>query len=232
MNTKYLVKTAFKNPITEYLYFVLNFIRNKFRYEHISQEYLSLVIRSNLEKNIRIYDHAIVKKSKIGTYTYVGRSSRVNRASIGRFCCIGPNCIIGTGRHPSRTYVSSHPAFYSTGRQVGLTFSDKNYYEELGSVVIGNDVWLGTNVIVADSVKIGDGAIIAAGAVVTKDIPAYAIYGGVPAKLIRYRFEQDVIEFLLKFKWWGKDETWWKENFKEFHDITEFIRNYGPCILE
>ena len=70
---------------------------------------------------------------------------------------------------------------------------------------IGNDVWIGLNATILDGVTIGDGAIVAAGAVVTKDVPPYAVVAGVPAKIIKYRFTESQIDFLLKFRWWEKD---------------------------
>jgi acetyltransferase-like isoleucine patch superfamily enzyme len=131
------------------------------------------------------------------------------------------------GIHPSRDFVSTHPIFFSTKKQVGITFADKDYFQEEKGIKIGNDVWIGANVIILDGVTIGDGAIIGAGAVVTKDVPPYSIYGGVPAKLIRYRFEQKTIDFLVKFKWWNKDEEWLKTNFQDFHNIDTFLQRYA-----
>ncbi|MNI40841.1 Chloramphenicol acetyltransferase [compost metagenome] len=69
-------------------------------------------------------------------------------------------------------------------------------------IVIGNDVWIGANAVILPGVTLGDGAVIGAGAVVTKDVPPYAIVGGVPAKVIRYRFTPEEIEVLLRIKWW------------------------------
>jgi acetyltransferase-like isoleucine patch superfamily enzyme len=123
--------------------------------------------------------------------------------------------------------VSTHPIFYSTKAQAGITFADRDYFEERKPIKIGNDVFIGANVIVLDGVTIGDGAIIAAGAVVTKNVPPYSIYGGVPAKLIRYRFEQETIDFLVNFQWWNKDREWLKNNFKYFHNIKEFFEEFA-----
>ena len=85
-------------------------------------------------------------------------------------------------------------------------------------------MWIGEDVKIKGGVTIGDGAIVAMGAVVAKDVPPYAIVGGVPAKIIKYRFSQDVIEELLSIKWWTKDDAWLKENASCFRNIDDFIR--------
>ena len=133
--------------------------------------------------------------------------------------------MIGLGKHPVH-FVSTHPAFYSSHKQF-ITFADKNdYFEEYEKVTIGNDVWIGTRVMIIDGVSIGDGAIIAAGAIVTKNVEPYSIVGGVPAKLIRNRFNDQDIEFLKKFKWWNKDFEWIKSNYYKFKNIELFIKNF------
>lgn len=75
--------------------------------------------------------------------------------------------------------------------------------KEHNEVKIGNDVWIGTRAMILDGITIGDGAVIGAGAVVTKNVPPYAIVGGVPAKIIKYRFSQDKINELLASQWWN-----------------------------
>ena len=80
-------------------------------------------------------------------------------------------------------------------------------------------MWISANVLIADGVTIGNGAIIGAGAVVVKSIPDYAIFGGVPARLIRYRFTQEEISWLNRFRWWDKDEQWLRAHSEAFQDI-------------
>lgn len=107
----------------------------------------------------------------------------------------------GLGRHPTN-FISTHPSFYSILKQANYSFTKKNYLDELAEVEIGNDVWIGAGVLVLDGVKVGNGAVIAAGSVVNKNVEPYSIVGGVPAKLIRYRYDIDTIRKIQELCWW------------------------------
>lgn len=178
-----------------------------------------------------VFNGTEVQGCDIGLCTYIANNSKIGSAKIGKFCAIGDNVRIMMGRHPSKDFVSVHPCFYSTKKIGGVRFSSEQKFQEhlyvdkenKHVVEIGNDVWVGNNVIIMDGIKIGDGAIIGAGAVVTKDVLAYSIVGGVPAKLIRFRFSKEQIDFLLKFKWWDKDFIWIKNNYNYFSNIEDFI---------
>lgn len=169
-----------------------------------------------------------VTNSKFGYASYIGYNSRMSLCNVGKYTSIGPMFSSVIGTHPTSQFVSSHPAFYSLAKQTGFTYASKQMFCEIENkfngydVLIGNDVWIGANVTVIGGISIGDGAIVAAGAVVTKDVPPYAIVGGVPAKIIRYRFDEDDIEFLINLKWWDKDEKWIKKNANYFFDIKCF----------
>ncbi|MGL5271468.1 MAG: CatB-related O-acetyltransferase [Selenomonadaceae bacterium] len=188
----------------------------------------SYVYNSAVGKYNTIYQNVVVSNSSIGDFTYIAPNSEINNTEIGRFCSIGPGVYMGMGEHPTKIFVSMHPIFFSKAKQVQTTFADMNYFSGVSRIFIGNDVWVGSQAIILDGVKIGDGAIIAAGAVVNSDVPAYAVYGGVPAKFIKYRFEEDERNFLLKDKWWNKPEEWLRENYKKFHDIKKYIE-YCKC---
>lgn len=165
--------------------------------------YMSLCYNSSFGKNNIIYDHTLIVNCKIGDYTYIGGNNKIQNAIIGKFCSIGPEIRIGLGIHPT-DLKSTYPGFYTNSEYYRV---DKLYNfdrEEYKQVIIGNDVWIGTRATILDGVRIGDGAIIAAGAVVTKDVPPYAIVGGVPAKLIKYRFTDEKIKELLNERWWEK----------------------------
>jgi len=213
-----------KNPLTIYLRFLINWQRNQLKFQKFRQGYLSLVLNSEIEPNVCISSNVLVLDSSIGSFSYISEKTLITKTYIGRFCSVGPNCLFGWGIHPSQYFVSTHPIFYSTKKQAGITFADQDYIEERKLIQLGNDVWIGANVVVLDGVTIGDGAIIATGAVVNKDVPPYAIYGGVPAKLIRYRFEPEVIQDLINFQWWNKDKEWLKTNFRLFHKIDDFVK--------
>jgi len=155
-----------------------------------------------IDKNCHVLENCIILNSKVNSYSYIGKNSIVQNAKIGRFCSIANDVFIGLGRHPAE-YFSTSPIFYRVSNTFKIELVNKNYeFEEYLSVEIGNDVWIGARAIILDGIKIGDGAIIAANAVVTKDVPPYAIVGGIPAKVIKHRFKPEKIAELLHLKWW------------------------------
>ena len=153
-------------------------------------------------KHSRIYSNCIVNHISIGSYSYINYKTLVQNATIGNYCSISHNVSIGLGLHPLNLF-STSPIFYKTKNLFDIDLIPKDLgFKEYQPITIGNDVWIGANAIIMDGVKIGNGAVVAAGAVVTKDVPAYAIVGGVPAKIIKYRFNENVRSSLEKSKWW------------------------------
>lgn len=163
------------------------------------------IFESDLEGNNVLFEDCTIGKARLGAYSYLSQNAHLGTIEIGRFCSIGPELKSGFGNHPSN-YVSTSPVFYSTRQQCGVTFADRNYFSEYELTSIGHDVWIGHGVYVKDGTRIENGAIVAAGAVVTRNVPAYAIVGGVPARVIRLRFSETIIEQLLQIKWWDWTE--------------------------
>lgn len=213
------------NPITIWIKWY--FQSQKFLYlnrgKKIRLGYLAQVKASKVGLYATFYDRVAITHSIIDNYTYIGPNSKINNTSIGKFCSIGPDVKIGLGMHPTNL-ISTYPAFYSKQKQCQLTFTDKDYFDEAGCIHVGNDVWIGANVIVLDNVTIGSGAIIAAGAVVTKDVEPYSIVGGVPARLIKKRFSDSEIKKLIQIQWWNNDINWIRENHHYFNKPELFFK--------
>jgi virginiamycin A acetyltransferase len=184
------------------------------------------LIKSKISSKAKIYDPYTIENVELADYSFINYNSQITLTNIGKFCSIGPNFVCGCGIHPTNG-ISTAPMFYANNRSNGMTFCEESKIEERTLVKIGNDVWIGINVTILDGVTIGDGVIIAAGSVVTKDIPDYAIYGGVPAKLIRFRFNEERILALKKIKWWDFEFDKLSEIKDNFFEIDKFInRNY------
>lgn len=141
--------------------------------------------------------------------------------NIGRFTSIAAEVKNAQGVHPiGSPYATTSPMFFSLKKQSGITFAKKQMFDEMRAPIsIGNDCWIGQRVFFVGGLTIGDGAVVLAGAVVTKDVPPYAIVGGVPAKILKYRYDEETIQFLLEKKWWNMPVEWLKENSALLCDI-------------
>jgi len=177
-----------------------------------------------LGKNVSILNGTILDHVCIQDFSYISNDSTIRNANIGRFCSISSNVKIGLFRHPSRTFVSTHPAFYSNDNTACITsFSTKKSFDDsVPKTYLANDVWIGTGVIIPGGITVGTGAIIAAGSVVVKDVPPYAVVGGNPAKIIRMRFSDTHIAGLLESAWWDWPIERIQRNVEKFSTIDKF----------
>lgn len=185
----------------------------------------SRMVNVHIDSRAKLKPTYHIENSSVDRYSYIGRNSLVYGADIGAFCSIGNNFTCGLGIHPTDK-LSTSPMFYSTLKQNGTTLSQTDKIDEFLPVRIGNDVFIGENVTVLSGVTIGNGAVVAAGAVVAKDVPAYAIVGGVPAKLIRYRFSPDQIAALQRIQWWNLPDSDLHLVEEYWDDVRTFIEKY------
>ena len=159
------------------------------------------IVKCNLGNNVAINRRNYVNNTNIDNFTYTGLNTIINFSEIGKFCSIARNVDIGGFDH-DYTCATTMPMHRLEQMKAGgdkLVLEPK--HDELCK--IGNDVWIAAGAQILHKATIGDGAIIGAGAIVTKDVPPYAIVAGVPAKIIGYRFEEDIIEKMLELKWWN-----------------------------
>lgn len=214
---------------------IINFVYYYRFYLHKVNGYSSVVNfrTSCFFGNNLIGDNTEVSNSSFGFASYVAENSVIMDCKIGKFSCIGPNVKIISGQHPIGGFVSLHPAFYDyDARSYYFSFADKNYFEKYKyadkehkiKVVIGNDVWIAAGVTIIEGVTINDGCVILPCSLVNKSIPSYEVWGGIPARKIRDRFECEEKEQLLKIKWWDTPIEILEENYKEFHDVKNFIK--------
>ena len=187
-------------------------------------------------------EDTVWKGCRIGRYTYGYKellSSYPLAESIGRFCSINGSARIWNN-HPLEN-VTTHPfiddrRFWSWNeyekieeltRKYGSFFDNHSFenspLRDNKPVIIGNDVWIGANVVILPGVTIGDGAVLAAGAVITKDVAPYAIVGGIPARVIKYRFDKNIIDRLMNLKWWDWPIEKIRENVESFYRVEDIL---------
>jgi len=181
-------------------------LKNYFANEFSSQLLCETVKHANIQVGVFSYYSGFHHQHSFeGCVRYLDkRSKEVDKLIIGKYCSIGSGAVFmmaGNQGHRS-DWVSSFPFYY----QANIFKEAKNAYEKAGDTLIGDDVWIGSEAMILAGVNIGSGAIIAARSVVVKDVPPYAVVGGNPAQVIKYRFDEADIQSLLELKWWDWSE--------------------------
>jgi acetyltransferase-like isoleucine patch superfamily enzyme len=180
------------------------------------------VINSQICKTSKIEAGSSVVNTTFDRHSFCGYDCTIVNCNIGAFSSISNNVVIGGAKHPME-WVSTSPVFSSRKDSVKKKYSmhDKG---ETPKTYIGNDVWIGERALIKAGITVGDGAVIGMGSVVTKDVPPYAIVAGCPARTIRKRFNDDIIDKLLTIKWWTFDDARLEEYARYITSPEDFIQ--------
>jgi virginiamycin A acetyltransferase len=164
----------------------------------------------------------IAKRVRLGDFSYVNAGAIVASGDLGRFCSVGPYAIIGMPEHPTG-FLSTSPMLYGSKNMLGEPSEWDDFPDPPR---IGCDVWIGAHAFVRQGVQIGHGAVVGAGAVVTRDVPPYAIAAGVPARVMRFRFSAERVTELLESRWWEQSP---EQLAKQAGRFQKSWRGFAPC---
>lgn len=210
------------------IYYAIQNIKFRVKCNHVQIGMGARVMPGSVLHGYNLINHHSAFGGELGYGSYIGYHCETTNARFGKFCSVGPYVKFVIGSHPIHTIISSHPAFYMCRNSIDLSFVSKtinsdNVQDAKIKFDIGHDVYIGQNSVILGPRKIGNGAVIGAGAVVTKDVPAYAIVVGCPAKIVGYRFDEDICDKLNKSEWWDMDDEWLKRHSDLFVNPIELV---------
>ncbi len=187
------------------------------------------VRESNLGAYTEVGARTTLLEVAMGDYSYVVNDAQITYTTIGKFCSIAAMTRINPGNHPMHRASQAHFTYRASAYFPGES-DDADFFEwrREHRVHIGHDVWIGHGAIVLPGRSVGTGAVVAAGAVVTKDVPAYTIVAGNPARLIKRRFPEAVTNRLAELAWWDWDHETLRTTLPDFRklDVEGFLAKY------
>ena len=179
---------------------------------------------STIHSTSKIEPGSQVVSSEFMRHSYCGYDCLFLNVSVGSFCSISDNVVVGGSNHPMH-FVSTSPVFLSHRDSVKTKFSKFDYLD-VPRTHIGSDVWIGHSACIRAGVNIGHGAVVAMGGVVTKDVPPYSIVGGNPARVLRMRFSADIVDRLLASAWWELPDDELGSWAASFNDPEKFLSEW------
>lgn len=170
-------------------------------------------------------------ESKLGDYTYTMEDVTINYTEIGKFGNIASHVCINPVQHPMDRVTQHHMTYRRKAYGFAETDDETIFnWRRSNRVTIGHDVWVGHGAIIMKGVTVGNGAVVGSGAIVTKDVPPYAVVAGVPARIIKYRFDDETIRQLETIAWWNWTREQLEERFDELNDLPAFLAKYGSVV--
>jgi phosphonate metabolism protein (transferase hexapeptide repeat family) len=186
------------------------------------------IIKSSVGEYVDLFANTTLIESSIDDYSYTAGNVQAIYTEIGKFCSIANSTVINPGNHPMWRVTQHH--FTYRRKQYGFDTKDDDEFfnwRREHKCTLGHDIWIGHGAIILPGVTVGTGAVIGAGSVVTKDIPPYSIAVGVPAKVIKKRFSDDIITQLLKTEWWDWSREKIEASFNDLLDLDTFLKTHA-----
>lgn len=186
------------------------------------------MIKSSVGSWTELGKNTTFNEVEFGDYSYTAGNVSIAYATVGKFCSIANSTRINPGNHPQWRVTQNHLT-YRRKKFLFDTEDDHEFFQWRRDhhVSIGHDVWIGHGAVVMPGVTVGNGAVIGSGAIVTKDIPPYGVAVGVPAKVIKFRFPQEIIDQLQEIEYWNWDRLTLEDRFDDLLDMEKFLEKYS-----
>ena len=185
------------------------------------------IVDSKFGQYVEIGEYNDITESFLDDYSYTSQNCQIIYSQIGKFVNIASFVRLNPGQHP-KEWACQHHMLYRK-EMYGFGSDDEEFFAKRRTkqVIVGHDIWIGHGVTIMGGVSIANGAIVGSGAIVTKDVPAYSVVVGNPAKIIKFRFDSKTIDKLEEIQWWNWDRQKIKNSLEEFKNIETFVKKHA-----